>query len=69
MDITRTAYGAWNGGRFMNYGAALDDARWIQTAQHAYRQGVRTFMTADVYGAGQADELLGKALAGLPRDS
>ena len=69
MDITRTAYGAWNGGRFMNYGAALDDARWIETAQHAYRQGIRTFMTADVYGAGAADELLGNALAGLPRDS
>ncbi len=69
MDITRTAYGAWNGGRFMNYGAALADDRWIQTAQHAYRNGVRTFMTADVYGAGAADELLGNALAGLPRES
>ena len=69
MDITRTAYGAWNGGRFMNFGAALPDDRWIQTAQHAYRNGVRTFMTADVYGAGAADELLGHALAGLPRES
>jgi aryl-alcohol dehydrogenase-like predicted oxidoreductase len=69
MDITRTAYGAWNGGRFMNFGEALADERWIQATQHAYRQGVRTFMTADVYGAGQADELLARALAGLPRDS
>jgi aryl-alcohol dehydrogenase-like predicted oxidoreductase len=69
MDITRTAYGAWNGGRFMNFGEALADERWIQATQHAYRQGIRTFMTADVYGAGQADELLAKALAGLPRDN
>jgi aryl-alcohol dehydrogenase-like predicted oxidoreductase len=69
MDITRTAYGAWNGGRFMNFGEALADERWIQATQHAYQQGIRTFMTADVYGAGQADELLAKALAGLPRDS
>src|ERR1041385_1174770 len=69
MDITRTAYGTWNGGRFMNYGEPLPDERWISVVQHAYRQGIRTFMTADVYGNGAADELLGRALAGLPRDS
>ena len=69
MEITRTAYGAWNGGRFMNYGEALADERWISVAQHAYQRGIRTFVTADVYGSGGADELLGRALAGLPRDS
>jgi aryl-alcohol dehydrogenase-like predicted oxidoreductase len=37
--------------------------------RHAYDKGIRTFMTADVYGSGQADEILGKALAGVPRDS
>ncbi|MGB8170199.1 MAG: aldo/keto reductase, partial [Chthoniobacteraceae bacterium] len=35
----------------------------------AYDRGIRTIMTADVYGTGGADELLGRALAGLPRDS
>jgi aryl-alcohol dehydrogenase-like predicted oxidoreductase len=69
MEITRTAYGTWNGGRFMNYGEPLPDERWIAVAQHAYQKGIRTFMTADVYGAGAADELLGRALAGLPRES
>src|ERR1041385_3571160 len=69
MDITRTAYGTWNGGRFMNYGEPLPDERWISVVQHAYRQGIRTFMTADVYGNGAADEMLGRALAGMPRDS
>ncbi len=69
MDITRAAYGTWNGGRFMNYGEPLPDERWISVVQHAYRQGIRTFMTADVYGTGAADELLGTALAGLPRES
>ena len=69
MDLTRTAYGTWNGGRFMNYGEALPDERWISVVQHAYKQGIRTFMTADVYGNGAADELIGRALAGLPRDS
>jgi hypothetical protein len=31
MDITRTAFGAWNGGRFMNFGEPLPDERWIET--------------------------------------
>jgi aryl-alcohol dehydrogenase-like predicted oxidoreductase len=69
MDVTRTAFGTWNGGRFMNFGQPLDDARWLGLVQLAYRLGVRTFVTADVYGTGQADELLGRALAGIPRDT
>ncbi|MBA4146705.1 MAG: aldo/keto reductase [Verrucomicrobia bacterium] len=69
MDLTRTVYGTWNGGRFMHYGEALSDERWISVVQHAYKMGVRTFMTADVYGVGAADDMLGRALAGLPRES
>lgn len=69
MDVTQTAFGAWNGGRFMHYGEALKDDRWISVAQHAYRKGIRTFLTADVYGAGEADSLLGQAIKGLPRDT
>lgn len=69
MDVTRTAFGTWNGGRFMNYGQPLDDERWIRTVHHAHQSGIRTFLTADVYGSGQADALLGRALTGLARDS
>jgi aryl-alcohol dehydrogenase-like predicted oxidoreductase len=69
MDVTPTAFGTWNGGRFMNYGHPLDDAQWIATVRHAWDRGIRTFLTADVYGAGQADSLLGQALSGVPRDS
>jgi aryl-alcohol dehydrogenase-like predicted oxidoreductase len=32
-------------------------------------EGISTVLTADVYGEGAADELLGRALAGVPRDS
>lgn len=53
----------------MNFGEALSDERWISALQHAYQNGIRTFVTADVYGTGGADELLGRALKGLPRDS
>jgi aryl-alcohol dehydrogenase-like predicted oxidoreductase len=69
MDLTRTAFGTWSGGRFMHFGEALSEARFLQVIQHAYQRGIRTFVSADVYGLGAADEMLGRALAGLPRDS
>jgi aryl-alcohol dehydrogenase-like predicted oxidoreductase len=69
MDVTRTAYGIWSGGRFMHFGEPLDDERFLGVIRHAYDKGIRSFMTADVYGNGQADEILGRALAGVPRDS
>lgn len=69
MDLTRTAYGTWSGGRFMHFGEPLDEEHFLKTIQFAWQKGIRTFMTADVYGAGAADEMLGRALAGMPRDS
>jgi aryl-alcohol dehydrogenase-like predicted oxidoreductase len=67
MDVTRTAFGAWNGGRFMNFGEPLADERWINLVRHSFERGIRTFITADVYGAGAADELLARSLSGIPR--
>lgn len=67
MDITQTAFGLWNGGRYMHYGEALSDERFIQLIRRSFDKGVRTFVTADVYGNGAADSILGEALKGLPR--
>lgn len=69
MDISRTAYGTWSGGRFMHFGEPLSDERFLAAIRHAYDRGIRTFMTSDVYGNGAADEMLGRALSGLPRES
>ena len=69
MDVGRTAFGTWNGGRYMNFGEPLPEERWMLLVRHAYEHGIRTFLTADVYGAGAADEILGRALAGYPRES
>jgi len=69
MDLTRTAYGTWSGGRFMHFGEPLSEERFLSAIRLAYDRGIRTFMTADVYGTGAADEMLGRALAGLPRES
>ncbi len=69
MEPTPTAYGTWSGGRFMHFGETLTEARFCQCIQTAYEAGIRTFVTADVYGNGKADELLGSALRGIDRNS
>ncbi|HEX7859191.1 MAG TPA: aldo/keto reductase [Verrucomicrobiae bacterium] len=69
MELTRTAYGIWSGGRFMHFGEPLPDDRFLGIIRHAYNSGIRTFMTADVYGNGQGDEILAQGLADFPRDS
>ena len=53
----------------MHFGEAIDEGRFDACIRRAYDQGIRTFMTADVYGNGAADEAIGRSLAGLPRDS
>ncbi|MBI3877399.1 MAG: aldo/keto reductase [Verrucomicrobia bacterium] len=69
MELTRTAHGIWSGGRFMNFGEPLAEDRFISVIQRAYERGIRTFVTADVYSLGAADEMMGRALAGIPRDN
>jgi aryl-alcohol dehydrogenase-like predicted oxidoreductase len=59
------AIGTWSGGRFMHFGEALPDERLEALLRPG--DGIRTLITADAYGAGEADSLLGRALAGVPR--
>jgi aryl-alcohol dehydrogenase-like predicted oxidoreductase len=51
----------------MHFGEALDEERLIALLRPD--AGLRTLLTADVYGQGEADRLLGRALAGVDRDS
>ena len=67
MDLTRTAFGTWSGGRYMHFGVALEEERYLRLIDRAFDRGVRTFLTADVYGQGKSDEMLGRAMAGKPR--
>ena len=69
MNLTRTAYGTWNGGRYMNFGDVIDETQFNDSIRLAYEKGIRTFMTADVYGNGAADVALGQALKGVDRNS
>ena len=63
---THTAIGTWSGGRFMHFGEPLEDDRLAALLRPG--DDVRTVMTADAYGAGEADRILGRALEGLQRE-
>lgn len=69
MNLTQTAYGTWSGGRFMHFGEVLEMDRYQECIRVAYEAGIRTFVTADVYGQGKADAALGEVLSEYPRDS
>jgi len=65
MDPTRTAIGTWSGGRFMHFGEPLEEERLIALLRPD--EAIPTVLSADVYGTGEADRLLGRALVGLSR--
>jgi aryl-alcohol dehydrogenase-like predicted oxidoreductase len=66
MDPTTTAIGTWSGGRFMHFGEPLLDERLLALLRPG--NGIDTVMSADAYGAGEADSLLGRALEGVRRE-
>jgi aryl-alcohol dehydrogenase-like predicted oxidoreductase len=65
LDPGPVAVGTWSGGRYMRFGHPLDDERFLSLI--APDDSIRTVMTADVYGAGEADRMLGRAIAGRAR--
>ena len=67
LDPTHTALGAWGGGRYMNFGEPLDEERLAALLRPD--DDLRTVLTADVYGVGEADRIVGEAVSGLSRAS
>ena len=51
----------------MHFGEPIDDARLVSLLRPG--DGIDTVITADVYGAGEADAMLGRAIEGVERDS
>jgi len=66
-EIGHTALGAWSGGRFMHFGLPVDEDRLVALLRTD--RDIHTVVTADVYGEGAADALVGRALSGLARSS
>ncbi len=63
----RSAIGTWSGGRFLHFGEAIEEDRLAALLRPG--EGIDTVLTADAYGTGEADKVLGRALAGVDRDT
>lgn len=65
-DPGHVAIGTWSGGRFMRFGEPIEPDRLEELLRP---DAISTLITADVYGQGEADRLLGRAVAEAGRDS
>ena len=65
MKPGTTAIGTWSGGRYLRFGEQVDEERLESLLRPG--GGIDTVLTADAYGQGEADSLLGRALAGVDR--
>ena len=62
----RTAIGTWSGGRYLRFGEAVEEDRLAALLRPG--GGIDTVLTADAYGQGDADRVLGRALSGTRRE-
>jgi aryl-alcohol dehydrogenase-like predicted oxidoreductase len=65
VHVTTLAFGAWAIGGWMWGGADEDEA--IRAMRASYGAGVTTIDTAPAYGFGKSEELVGRAMEGIPR--
>jgi aryl-alcohol dehydrogenase-like predicted oxidoreductase len=63
VDVSAISLGSW-----LTFGGSVDERTSIDCIHRAFELGVNFFDTADVYEAGRAEEIVGKALSTLPRD-
>jgi aryl-alcohol dehydrogenase-like predicted oxidoreductase len=66
VKVTPIAFGAWAIGGWMWGGAEEKTA--LRAIRASYDLGMTTIDTAPVYGFGKSEELIAKALDGVPRD-
>ena len=69
LTVSEVGFGAWaiGGNRYGNSYGPTDDAESIRAIHRAIDLGCTFFDTADVYGHGHSEELLGQAQQGLRR--
>jgi aryl-alcohol dehydrogenase-like predicted oxidoreductase len=65
-ELGRSAIGTWSGGRFLHFGEAISEERLVELLRPG--NGIETVLSADAYGQGEADRVLGRALEGVGRD-
>ena len=62
LVVSEIALGSW-----LTLGGSVDAGASERIARHAFDLGVTLFDSADAYSNGEAERVLGRALAGLPR--
>jgi aryl-alcohol dehydrogenase-like predicted oxidoreductase len=66
LSASAITFGAWAIGGWMWGGAERKDA--VEAIRASYDQGVTSIDTAPIYGQGLSEEIVGEALAGIPRE-
>jgi aryl-alcohol dehydrogenase-like predicted oxidoreductase len=64
LKVSEIAYGNW-----ITHGSQIEEEAAQACVRAALEEGISTFDTADVYAGGRAEEVLGRALKGVPRES
>jgi 1-deoxyxylulose-5-phosphate synthase len=64
LRVSEICLGTWT-----TFGGSLGDEAAIALVNEAFDVGINFFDTANVYSRGRSEEVLGRALAGRPRDS
>ncbi|HEY2049907.1 MAG TPA: aldo/keto reductase family protein [Caulobacteraceae bacterium] len=64
LDVSVISLGSW-----LTYGVGVERDQAIACVRRALDVGINLIDTANVYGRGAAESLLGEALASVPRDS
>jgi aryl-alcohol dehydrogenase-like predicted oxidoreductase len=64
VKVSSVGLGSW-----LTYGGMVEETTAIACVRRAYELGVTFFDTANVYARGRAEEIVGKALKDLRRDS
>jgi aryl-alcohol dehydrogenase-like predicted oxidoreductase len=64
LRVSEIAYGNW-----ITHGSQVEEETALACVRAALDEGISTFDTADAYAGGRAEEVLGRALKGVPRES
>jgi aryl-alcohol dehydrogenase-like predicted oxidoreductase len=64
LKVSEIAYGNW-----VTHGSQVAEEAAAACVQAALDAGITTFDTADVYAGGRAEEVMGRALSGVRRES
>ncbi|HTU74736.1 MAG TPA: aldo/keto reductase family protein [Trebonia sp.] len=64
LRVSEISYGNW-----ITHGSQIEEETAIACVRAALDVGISTFDTADAYAGGRAEEVLGRALRGVPRET